>query len=148
MFESSEPFEILLIEDELADANLVHFALKENKTGCRLHHVFDGIEALDFLNRSDEKNADTPFPDLILLDINMPRMNGYEFLRSIKADKKLAAIPVVVLSTSDMAGDIKTSYQMGAAGYITKPVDIDQFIEAISYLSQYWFVLVQLPKRA
>ncbi len=147
MYDIAEPFDILLVEDEPADANLVRLALKENKLCCRLHHVVDGVEALAFLQHKGEKNANAPCPDLILLDINMPRMNGREFLASIKADEKLAAIPVVVLTTSDADKDIKASYQMGAAGYITKPVDIDQFIDAISQLNNYWFTLVQLPKR-
>lgn len=147
MYETPEPFDILLIEDEPADANLVRLALKENKIRCRLHHVFDGVEALAFLQRKGDKNTDAPRPDLILLDINMPRMNGHEFLVSIKADEKLASIPVVVLTTSDTDRDITASYQMGAAGYITKPVDIDQFIDAIQHLNNYWFALVQLPKR-
>lgn len=147
MYDIAEPFDILLVEDEPADANLVRLALKENKLCCRLHHVLDGVDALAFLQRKGEQNANAPFPDLILLDINMPRMNGREFLASIKADEKLASIPVVVLTTSDADKDIKASYQMGAAGYIAKPIDIDQFIEAISQLNNYWFKLVQLPKR-
>jgi CheY-like chemotaxis protein len=147
MYDISEPFNILLVEDEPADANLVRLALKENKVYCHLHHVLDGVEALAFLRREGVENADVPCPDLILLDINMPRMNGREFLTAIKADEKLASIPVVVLTTSDIDRDITASYKMGAAGYITKPVDIDQFIDAIRQLDNYWFALVQLPKR-
>jgi CheY-like chemotaxis protein len=147
MYDISEPFNILLVEDEPADANLVRLALKENKVYCRLHHVFDGVEALAFLRHEGAENADVPRPDLILLDINMPRMNGREFLTVIKADEKLVSIPVVVLTTSDIDRDITASYKMGAAGYITKPVDIDQFIDAIRQLDNYWFALVQLPKR-
>lgn len=147
MYDSSEPFEILLIEDEPADANLVRMAMKESQTHCRVHHVFDGVEALAFLQRKGEKKTQTPCPDLILLDINMPCMNGLEFLAKVKEDEKLTSIPVVVLTTSDAGKDIKASYQMGAAGYITKPVDIDQFIDAMQHLNNYWFALVQLPKR-
>lgn len=147
IYEITEPFEILLIEDEPADANLVRLALKENRVFCNLHHVFDGVEGLAFLRQEGSQNSHAPRPDLILVDINMPRMNGCEFLSAIKADEKLAAIPVVVLTTSDTDQDVRTSYQMGAAGYITKPVDIDQFIEAIRQLDNYWFALVKLPKR-
>ena len=147
MYDISEPFEILLVEDEPADANLVRLALKENKVLCHLHHVADGVEALEFLRHEGEQNANVPRPDLILLDINMPRLNGREFLAEIKADQKLASIPVVVLTTSDIERDITASYKMGAAGYITKPIDIDQFIDAIRQLDNYWFALVQLPKR-
>lgn len=147
IYDMSEPFEILLVEDEPADANLVRLALKESKVFCRLHHVFDGLEALTFLRREGAENANMPRPDLILLDINMPRMNGRELLTALKADEKLASIPVVVLTTSDIERDVAASYKMGAAGYITKPVDIDQFIDAIRQLDNYWFALVKLPGR-
>lgn len=147
IYEIAEPFNILLVEDEPADANLVRLALKENKVHCHLYHVFDGVDALAFLRHEGEQNANTPRPDLILLDINMPRMNGRELLTELKADEKLAAIPVVVLTTSDIDRDINASYKMGAAGYITKPIDIDQFIDAIRQLDNYWFALVKLPKR-
>ena len=147
IYEINEPFYILLVEDEPADANLVRLALKENKIHSRLYHVLDGVEALAFLRHQGEKNADVPRPDLILLDMNMPRMNGREFLSAIKADEQLDSIPVVVLTTSDIERDISASYKMGAAGYITKPVDIDQFIDAIRQLDDYWFALVQLPGR-
>jgi CheY-like chemotaxis protein len=146
VYDILEPFQILLIEDEPADANLVRLALKENKVICRMHHVFDGVEALAFLRREGIENMNAPRPDLILLDINMPRMNGREFLTALKADEKLASIPVVVLTTSDIERDINASYKLGAAGYITKPVDIDQFIDAIRQLDDYWFALVKLPK--
>jgi CheY-like chemotaxis protein len=147
MVYDAEPFNILLVEDEPADAHLVRLALKENKVFCRLFHVFDGLEALAFLRQEGEQNANVPRPDLILLDINMPRMNGAELLAAVKADEQLASIPVVVLTTSDIDRDISASYQLGAAGYITKPIDIDQFIDAIRQLDNYWFALVQLPKR-
>ena len=147
MYEIHRPFTILLIEDEPADANLVRLALKENKIACRLHHVLDGIEALTFLHHTNQSNSTVPLPDLILLDINMPRMNGREFLAAIKNDVQLCSIPVVVLTTSDVERDVITSYQLGAASYITKPVDIDQFIAAIQQLDNYWFTLVRLPKK-
>ncbi len=147
MYETPRPFHILLIEDEPADANLVRLALKENKVSCHLHHVLDGVDALAFLHHENEPHPTAPLPDLILLDINMPRMNGREFLAAIKNDVQLRTIPVVVLTTSDVERDVITSYKLGAASYITKPVDIDQFIAAIQQLDSYWFTLVRLPKQ-
>jgi len=113
---------------------------------CNLHHVLDGVEALEFLRREGQ-HLDAPQPDLILLDLNMPRMNGREFLAAVKADEVLKLIPVVVLTTSDVERDVVASYKLGAAGYITKPVDMDQFVDAIRQLDTYWFVLARLPKR-
>jgi len=146
LVENSQPFDILLVEDEPADANLVRSALKENKVLCNLHHVLDGVEALEFLRRKGQFSAAPP-PDLILLDLNMPRMNGREFLAVVKADDEFKTIPVVVLTTSDVERDVVASYKLGAAGYITKPVDMDQFVDAIRQLDSYWFVLARLPKR-
>lgn len=140
--ENAIPFDILLVEDEESDANLVRAALKENRVYCNLHHVLDGVDALAFLRRQDAVR-----PDLILLDLNMPRMNGREFLEVIKADSELKTIPVVVLTTSDVERDVVASYKLGAAGYVTKPVDMDQFIDAIRQLDNYWFVLARLPKK-
>jgi CheY-like chemotaxis protein len=141
------PFDILLVEDEPSDAHLVKMAIRENKILCRLHHVIDGVEALAFLRHQGDQNTDSPRPDLILLDLNMPRMNGREFLAAIKADDALATIPVVVLTTSDVERDVIASYKMGAASYITKPVDMEQFIDAIRQLDRYWFTLTRLPKK-
>ncbi|MGZ8947720.1 MAG: response regulator [Methylococcaceae bacterium] len=137
--------EILLLEDEPSDAYLVKMALKEGKVLAHLHHVIDGREGLDFLNKT-EKYADTPRPDLIFLDLNMPRMNGSEFLTAIKADERFKGIPVVVLTTSDYEKDVIRSYQLGAASYITKPMDMPQFIKAIQQIGEYWFSLVRLPE--
>lgn len=144
--DNDSPFDILLVEDEPADANLVRAALRENKVHCNLHHVLDGVEALAFLRREDGF-GDAPQPDMILLDLNMPRMNGREFLAAIKADAALQAIPVVVLTTSDVERDVVASYKLGAAGYITKPVDMEQFIDAIRQLGIYWFTLTRLPRK-
>ena len=144
---NTEPFDILLLEDEPADAHLVRVSLREARVHCVLHHVVDGREGLDFLQRRPPFDA-APRPDLILLDLNMPRMNGHEFLAAIKADPALADIPVVVLTTSEVERDVEASYRQGAAGYITKPVDMEQFITAIVQLSDYWFVLTRLPQDA
>lgn len=146
--ENASPFDILLVEDEESDANLVRAALKENRVYCNLHHVLDGVDALAFLRRQGEAGRDAVRPDLILLDLNMPRMNGREFLEVIKADNELKTIPVVVLTTSDVERDVVASYKLGAAGYVTKPVDMDQFIDAIRQLDNYWFVLARLPKKS
>ncbi|MCX7173213.1 MAG: response regulator [Proteobacteria bacterium] len=145
--ENVAAFDILLVEDEQADAHLVRSALKESKVFCTLHHAVDGIEALAFLRRQGECYRAAPRPDMILLDLNMPRMNGREFLAQVKLDEALKAIPVVVLTTSDVERDIVASYHLGAAGYITKPVDMEQFIDAIRQLGSYWFVLTRLPKK-
>jgi CheY-like chemotaxis protein len=137
--------DILLLEDESADAYLVKMALKENKILANLYHVVDGREGLDFLQRA-EKYTDAPRPDLIFLDLNMPRMNGYEFLKAIKANSMFCDIPVIVLTTSDVENDVVRSYESGAASYITKPVDMPQFMAAMNQLNDYWFTLVRLPK--
>lgn len=146
LISNAMPFDILLVEDEPADANLVRSALKAGKVFCNLHHVEDGVEALAFLHK-EGKYEGVPKPDLILLDLNMPRMNGREFLAAAKADESLDSIPVVVLTTSDVERDVVTSYKLGAAGYITKPVDMEQFIDAIRQVGVYWFVLARLPKK-
>ena len=138
-------FEILLLEDEPADAHLVRISLRDARVHCRLHHVLDGREGLDFLHR-EPPYQDAPRPDLILLDLIMPRMNGREFLAAIKAEEALCDIPVVVLTTSDVERDVEASFKNGASGYITKPVDIEQFTAAIAQLSDYWFVLTRLPR--
>lgn len=140
------PFEILLVEDEPADAHLVKVSLRESRVLSRLHHVFDGVEAFEFLRRQGERFAEAPRPDLILLDLNMPRMNGREFLAAIKQDDDLRHIPVVILTTSDVERDVVATYQLGAGGYIVKPVDMEQFIKAIRQLEEYWFALVRLPR--
>lgn len=137
--------EILLLEDEPSDAYLVKMALKEGKVLAHLHHVVDGREGLDFLNKT-EQYADAPRPDLIFLDLNMPRMNGCEFLSALKADERFKGIPVVVLTTSDVEKDVVASYQLGANSFITKPMDMPQFMRAIQQIGDYWFGLVRLPQ--
>jgi len=143
----SDPFVILLAEDEPADAYLVKAALAENRILCNLQHVTDGREVIEYLSRQGARFADAPNPDLILLDLNMPRMDGRECLAAIKQDAALCDIPVVILTTSEVERDVVAAYNLGAAGYITKPVDIKQFIEAIHGLGEYWIKLVRLPQR-
>ncbi len=142
---ASNMIEILLLEDESADAYLVKLALREAQVLANLHHVVDGQEGLDFLHKT-EKYADTPRPDLIFLDLNMPRMNGYEFMTSIKTNPSFKDIPIIVLTTSDVEKDVVSSYELGAASYVTKPVDMTQFISAIRQIGEYWFTLVRLPR--
>ena len=137
-------FEVLLLEDEPADAYLTKIAFQEGKILTHLHHVVDGCEGLDFLYHR-EPYQDAPRPDLILLDINMPRMNGHEFLMKIKSDQTLRNIPVVILTTSAVETDILSSYDEGAAGYISKPVDMNEFINIVRRLEDYWLTLVRLP---
>jgi len=139
-------FSVLLVEDEVADADLVRIAFEESRLLATLHHVVDGVEALRFLRRETDAFADAPRPDLILLDLNMPRMNGREFLQEIKRDARLRAIPVIILTTSDVERDVIESYDLGAAGYIVKPVDLDQLIQAVKGMESYWFTVVKLPR--
>lgn len=138
-------FHILLVEDSQVDAHLTRAALEENRFAVSMHHVTDGIEALEYLRQQGQTFADGLRPDLILLDLNMPRMNGREFLTAMKADPNLSDIPVVILTTSDVEQDVIASYKLGAAGYVTKPVDLEQFIHAINQLGNYWFKLVRVP---
>lgn len=141
----SPPFVILLAEDEPADAHLVKTALAENHIQADLRHVQDGREVLEYLRRQDSRFANAPRPNLILLDLNMPRMHGHECLANLKKDPVLRDIPVVILSTSEAERDVVTSYHLGASGYVTKPVDVDRFIAAIGILGSYWLTLVRLP---
>ncbi|CAK0777618.1 Response regulator Rcp1 [Gammaproteobacteria bacterium] len=144
---SISPFVVLLVEDQLADAHLVRVALRENRILTDLHHVFDGVEALEFLHRQGERYKNVPRPDLILLDLNMPRMNGQEFLTEIKKQEAFSAIPVVVMTTSEVERDVVASYRLGAAGFIVKPVDIAQFMATVRKLEDYWCTVVRLPKK-
>lgn len=139
-------FQVLLVEDEPADAHLVKTALLENHILANLEHVVDGREALECLRRQGPRFAKAPRPDLILLDLNMPRMDGRECLAVLKQDPDLSDIPVVVLTTSSVERDVVASYTLGAAGYITKPMDVLQFMAAIRDLGEYWFALVRLPE--
>ncbi|CAD6876833.1 response regulator [Methylomonas fluvii] len=148
MTDKSTPlFDVLLVEDEPADAHLVKMSFKENRVRCNLHHVWDGVEALAFLRRQGADYADVPRPDLILLDLNMPRMNGRELLAKIKSEPDFSSIPAIVLTTSDIERDVVATYQLGASSYITKPVDVEQFIAAVRQIEGYWFNVVRLPSK-
>lgn len=135
---ATHPFVILLVEDEIAEGCLVKWALGENKISVDLRQVFDGYEALEFLGRRGPRFQDAPRPNLILLDLNMPRMGGLECLTAIKQDKVLCDIPVVVLSTSYAKNDELASRSLGAADYFTKPMDINQLAETVRILGERW----------
>ena len=139
-------FVILLAEDEPADAHLIKVAIAENHILADLHHVVDGQEALDYLQRQGARFATALRPDLILLDLNMPRMDGREFLAAIKQLPDLRDIPVVVLTAPHLDRVVLSACDLGAAGYITKPVDVVQFMATIRDLGNYWIDLVRLPK--
>ncbi len=138
--------DILLVEDNPGDARLTIEVLKENKIANNLHHVSDGVEALAFL-RKQGQYFNAPLPDLILLDLNMPKMDGREVLENMKQDDQLKRIPVVVLTTSQAEEDIFKSYDLHANCYICKPVDLDQFIEVIKSITTFWVSIVSLPTK-
>ena len=135
---------ILLVEDNPGDVRLTQEALKESKMLNELYVVEDGEEALDFLNR-EGKYTDAPHPDLILLDLNLPKKDGRELLEEIKANERLRRIPVVVLTTSKAQEDIYRMYEQHANCYITKPIDLDQFIEVVKSIDNFWLTIVKLP---
>jgi chemotaxis family two-component system response regulator Rcp1 len=136
--------EILVVDDDPADIRLTLEALKRTKSLIHVSTARDGLEALVFLRR-EEKLPAAPVPDLILLDLNMPRMNGRELLRVIKKDAALIPIPVVILTTSQAEQDIKETYQLLANCYVTKPTDFRQFMTVMSSITDFWFTVVQLP---
>jgi len=138
------PVHILLIEDNAGDARLTKEAFKEGKIINTLSVVPDGVEALAFLRR-EQKYADAPRPDIILLDLNLPRKDGREVLAEIKSDAALKRIPVVVLTTSQAEEDVVRSYDLHANCYITKPVDLDRFITVVKNINEFWLSVVKLP---
>lgn len=140
----SEPIDILLVEDNLADARLTEIGLREAKVANKLWLVRDGVDAMAFLRREGEF-SDAPRPDLILLDLNMPRMDGREVLKNIKSDPQLRRIPVIVLTTSRAEQDILESYDLHANCYVSKPIDFDEFLGAVRQIDRFWLALVSLP---
>jgi two-component system, chemotaxis family, response regulator Rcp1 len=145
-FVIARPIEILLVEDNPGDARLTREALREGRVHNRLHHARDGVEALAFLRR-EAAFADAPTPDLILLDLNLPKKDGREVLCELKDDPHLRLIPVVVLTTSEAEQDILKTYQLHANCYITKPVDLEKFLEIVRMIEQFWLAVVKLPTR-
>jgi CheY-like chemotaxis protein len=140
----TKPIEILLVEDNAGDARLAKEALHDAKVSNNLSWVADGVEALAFLRR-EGKHEKAPRPDLILLDLNLPRKDGREVLSEIKADDKLKRIPVVILTTSQAEEDIVKAYHLNANCYISKPVDLDQFIKVVKTIEDFWLTIVKLP---
>ncbi|MGZ5033325.1 MAG: response regulator [Usitatibacter sp.] len=138
------PVEILLVEDNPGDYRLTQEALHEGKVYNNLHWAKDGVEALDFLNRRG-KHSDAPRPDIILLDLNLPKKDGREVLSEIKADADLKAIPVVILTTSKAEEDVLRSYDLHANCYVTKPVDLDKFIVVVQSIDRFWLTIATLP---
>jgi len=139
-----KPIEILLVEDSPSDADLTIETLNDAKVLNNLHVVEDGVEALTYLRRLGDY-IDAPRPDLILLDLNLPKKNGREVLSEIKSDPDLRSIPVVVLTTSESDEDILKSYQLHANCYVTKPVGLEEFIHLIRLIESFWLVAVKLP---
>lgn len=135
---------ILLVEDNPGDVRLTKEALKEAKVQNQLYVVEDGVAAMDFLQKNGEY-ADVERPDLILLDLNLPKKDGREVLEEIKQDSELKRIPVVVLTTSQAEEDILKSYNLHANCYVTKPVDLDQFINIVKSIEDFWLTIVRLP---
>ena len=142
---AAKPIEILLVEDNPGDVRLTKEALKDARVGNNLHVTMDGVEALAFL-RKQGKHASAPRPDLILLDLNLPKKNGREVLEEIKAEDALRHIPVVILTTSQAEQDVVESYRLQANAYVTKPVDLDQFLKVVSSIEQFWLEIVKLSR--
>jgi CheY-like chemotaxis protein len=137
--------DVLLVEDDPGDALMTQEAFEHHKIRNQLHVVRDGVEALEFLRR-EGRYADAPRPGLILLDLNLPKMDGREVLAQVKADESLRTIPVVVLTTSEAEEDILRSYNLHANAYVTKPVDFDRFIEVVRQIDDFFVTVVKLPR--
>jgi CheY-like chemotaxis protein len=138
--------EVLLVEDDPGDVLMTREAFDDYKVKNQLHVVNDGVEAMAFLRREGE-HAQAPRPDLVLLDLNLPRMDGREVLEAIKSDAELASIPVVVLTTSEAEEDVLRSYSLHANAYVTKPVDFERFIEVVRQIDDFFVTVVRLPSR-
>lgn len=144
MFEPNHRFEILLVEDNPGDVLLTREAFREGRLAHRLSVVEDGEDAMRFL-RQEGKHADAPRPDLILLDLNLPKMDGRELLAEVKSDPVLRHIPVIVLTTSDAEQDVWKAYKLHANCYLTKPVQMDDFLNKIRSVEDFWLTVVRLP---
>ncbi len=140
------PIEILLVEDNPGDANLTKKALADSKVHNNMHVAEDGEEALAFL-RQEGDFSDARRPDLILLDLNLPKTSGHEVLQEIKDDETLSTIPVVVLSSSSAEEDIIKTYKLHASCYVSKPVDLTQFMKVVKSIDDFWFSIVRLPSK-
>lgn len=141
-----KPINILVVEDNPGDARLIKEVLNGNKIYCHLFIVRDGVEAMNFLNKKEEFTK-SPRPDLIFLDLNLPKKDGREVLAEIKTDDNLKQIPVVVMTTSQAEEDIFKSYSLHANCYVTKPLDLEQFVKVVQSIEEFWFSLVKLPTK-
>ncbi len=146
MIGSVKPIEVLLVEDDPGDELMTREAFEDNKIGNRLHVARDGEEALDFLYRRG-KHADAPRVDLVLLDLNLPKYDGRQVLEKIRADPDLTHTPVVILTTSSSEEDILRSYKLHANAFVTKPVDVNQFIAAVRQIDEFFLSVVRLPRQ-
>jgi CheY-like chemotaxis protein len=144
MITNADLIVVLLVEDDAGDVVMTREALEEGKVVNRLHVAGDGVEAIEFLRRSGD-HADAPRPDLILLDLNLPRRDGRQVLAEIKGDPDLRRIPVVVLTTSEAEEDILRSYDLHANAYVTKPVDFNRFVAVIQQIDEFFISVVRLP---
>lgn len=144
MMELLRPIEVLLVEDSPADIRLTQEALKENKLKINLNVAHDGVEAMEYL-RKENQYSNKPRPDLILLDLNMPRMDGREVLKAVKEEPNLCSIPIVILTISSAEEDILLTYKHHANCYIRKPLDLNQFMEIVKKIETFWFSIVTLP---
>src|ERR1700726_1220277 len=147
LIEDAQPVEILLVEDSPGDVRLTREAFKDAKVHIKLHVASDGAEAMAFLRR-EGRHADVPRPDLILLDLNLPKKDGREVLEEIKESPTLKSIPVVILTTSASEADILRSYLLHANCYITKPVDLNGFLNVVKSIDNFWLSVVKLPREA
>ena len=138
--------QVLLVEDSLPDIELTLEALEEAKLANEVHVVRDGAEALDFVHRRGG-HEQAPRPDLIILDLNLPKLSGQEVLEHLKTHAELRRIPIAVLTTSAAEVDVVRSYDLGANCYLTKPVDVDQFLKIVQSIEDFWFGVVRLPAR-
>jgi CheY-like chemotaxis protein len=143
---NTRPIEILLVEDNPGDARLAQEAMKDAKVKNNLHWVEDGVQALSFL-RNEKEYEQAPRPDVVLLDLNLPKKDGREVLSEIKSDDQLKNIPVVILTVSSDEADILKSYNLHANCYITKPLDLDSFIEVVKSIESFWLTIVKLPSQ-
>lgn len=140
------PINILMAEDNMDDVELTREALTDSKMAINLVHVIDGVEALAYL-RKKPPYIDAIEPDLLLLDLNMPRMDGREVLNEIRSDPQLRSLPVVVLTTSGSHEDVAAAYELNANCYIQKPVDFEQFVTVVKSIEQFWFTVVKFPPK-
>ena len=145
MMDQVKPVEVLLVEDDPGDVLMTREAFEEFKVRNNLNVVSDGEEAMAYLRREGEY-ADVARPDLVLLDLNLPRMDGRQVLAAIKGDEELASIPVVVLTTSEAEEDVLRSYRLHANAYVTKPVDFDRFIDIVRRIDDFFVTVVRLPR--